>query len=52
MLPITRVVLFKHGVAHFERRGSVTDDARIELGVKAEQMNDTSEAAPQTHEAC
>lgn len=40
MLPITRVVLFKHGVAHFERRGSVTDDARIELGFKAEQMND------------
>ncbi len=40
MLPIRRVVLFKHGVGHFERRGDVQGDAEIELGFRASEMND------------
>ena len=40
MLPITRVVLFKHGVGHFQRAGSVQGDEAIELSFKASQMND------------
>jgi len=40
MLPITRVVLFKHGVGYFQRAGSVQDDEAIELSFKASQMND------------
>jgi len=40
MLPITRVVLFKHGVGYFQRAGAVRDDQTIELSFKASQMND------------
>ena len=40
MPEITRVVLFKHGVGYFERRGRVRGDQEIELGFKAGQMND------------
>jgi hypothetical protein len=40
MLPIKRVVLFKHGVGYFQRLGSVEDDQLIELSFKANQMND------------
>lgn len=40
MLPITRVVLFKHGVGFFQRAGTVEGDEVIELGFKAGQMND------------
>lgn len=40
MLPITKVVLFKHGVGYFERSGTVTDDARVELSFRATEMND------------
>ena len=40
MLPIRRVVLFKHGVGFFQRSGEVEGDAVIELGFKAGQMND------------
>jgi len=40
MLPITRVVLFKHGVAYFERKGPVEGNQLLELDFKASQMND------------
>ncbi len=40
MLPITRVVLFKHGVGYFQRTGMVDGRDMIELGFKAAQMND------------
>ena len=40
MLPIRRVVLFKHGVGLFQRQGTVDGDQVIELGFKADQMND------------
>jgi len=40
MLPIKRVVLFKHGVGYFQRSGEVDGDQLIELGFKATQMND------------
>jgi hypothetical protein len=40
MLPITRVVLFKHGVGYFQRTGTVEGKKLIELGFKAKQMND------------
>ena len=40
MLPIKRVVLFKHGVGYFQRSGEVDGDELIELGFKASQMND------------
>jgi len=40
MLPIKRVVLFKHGVGYFQRRGEIEGDQQIELSFKAGQMND------------
>lgn len=40
VLPIRRVVLFKHGVGYFEREGSVEGDASIDLAFKAAEMND------------
>ena len=40
MLPIKRVTLFKHGTGYFERSGEVSGDQIIELGFKANQMND------------
>ncbi len=40
MLPITRVVLFKHGVALFQHSGLVEGDQTIELSFKTDQMND------------
>ncbi|MGI5860860.1 MAG: hypothetical protein ACOX6T_02255 [Myxococcales bacterium] len=40
MLPITRVVLFKHGVGFFQRTGEVDGRELIELSFKATQMND------------
>ena len=40
MLPITRVVLFKHGVAYFQRTGEVQGNQLLELDFKASQMND------------
>jgi hypothetical protein len=40
MLPIKRVVLFKHGIGYFQRSGEVEGDQLIELGFKASQMND------------
>lgn len=38
--PITKVVLFKHGVAYIEREGTVTDDQEIKLFFKSTEMND------------
>lgn len=40
MLPIRKVVLFKHGVGFFEREGEVTDDASVDLAFKSAEMND------------
>jgi hypothetical protein len=40
MLPIRKVVLYKHGVGYFERQGEVTGDASIDLHFKAGEMND------------
>lgn len=40
MLPISSVVLFKHGVGYFERRGTVSGEASIELSFRASEMND------------
>jgi hypothetical protein len=40
MLPIKKVVLFKHGVGHFEREGQVNGDASIDLHFRVSEMND------------
>ncbi|MBA2224983.1 DUF4139 domain-containing protein [Thermogemmata fonticola] len=39
-LPITRVVLFNSGVGYFARSGEVTDDARVDLTFREEDIND------------
>ncbi|AKF79454.1 hypothetical protein MFUL124B02_03760 [Myxococcus fulvus 124B02] len=39
-LSIRRVVLYKHGVGYFERRGSVTGSDTLHLDFKARDMND------------
>ena len=40
MLPIRRVILYKHGVGYFERSGRVEGDAAIDLSFRAAEMND------------
>ena len=40
MLPIRRVVLYKHGIGYFERENCVNGDASIELQFKSDEMND------------
>ncbi len=40
MLPIRKIVLYKHGVGYFERQGKVTGDATISLQFKTGEMND------------
>ncbi len=40
MLPVTSVVLFKHGVGYFERHGAIADEATVELAFRASEMND------------
>ena len=40
MLPIRKVVLYKHGVGYFERQGEISGDASIDLHFKASEMND------------
>lgn len=40
MSVITKVVLYKHGVGYFEREASVSGNAEVRLGFKAEEMND------------
>jgi len=39
-LPIRRVVLYKHGVGYFERRGKVRGSDTLHLDFKARDMND------------
>ena len=39
-MPITRVVLYKHGVGYFEREGRVADDATVELAFKSGEVSD------------
>lgn len=39
-LPIRRVVLYKHGVGYFERRGKVSGSETLNLDFKARDMND------------
>ena len=38
-LPIRKIVLYKHGVASFERVGKVKDDTEIELFFRKQEMN-------------
>src|SRR5215467_11582564 len=39
-LPVTRVVLYKHGVGHFERQGAVEGDATLTLTFKQAEVSD------------
>ena len=39
-LPIRRVVLYKHGVGYFERRGKVSGSETLHFDFKARDMND------------
>lgn len=39
-LPIKRVVLFNSGVGYFARSGEVTDDVRVDLTFREEDIND------------
>lgn len=39
-LPIRRVVLYKHGVGYFERKGQVNGSEALHLDFKAREMND------------
>jgi hypothetical protein len=39
-LPITRVVLYKHGVGYFERQGTVADDTALALTFKQSEVSD------------
>jgi hypothetical protein len=39
-LPIRRVVLYKHGVGYFERRGKVSGSETLLFDFKARDMND------------
>jgi hypothetical protein len=39
-LPITRVVLYKHGVGYFEREGAVDGDAALSLSFKQSEVSD------------
>lgn len=40
MSKIKRVILYKHGVGHFEREAEVDGDAEIRLAFRTEEMND------------
>ncbi|MCX8173347.1 MAG: hypothetical protein N3F63_01890 [Thermoplasmata archaeon] len=40
VLPVTRIVLYKHGVGYFERRGKVAGERQVRLFFKKEMMND------------
>jgi hypothetical protein len=40
VLPITRVVLYKHGVGYFEREGTVDGDATLRLTFKQAEVSD------------
>lgn len=40
MLPLKKVVLFKHGVGHFEREGQISGDTSLDLHFRTSEMND------------
>jgi hypothetical protein len=40
IIPIRKVVLYKHGVAFFEREGEVNGNVDIDLFFKSAEMND------------
>jgi hypothetical protein len=40
MLPIKKIVLFKHGVSHVEREGQIEGNTSIDLYFRAAEMND------------
>src|SRR5262245_53438103 len=40
VLPVTRVVLYKHGVGYFEREGTVEGDATLSLTFKQSEVSD------------
>jgi uncharacterized protein DUF4139 len=40
MSKIKRVVLYKHGVGHFERQAVITGDGEVRLAFRTEEMND------------
>lgn len=40
VLPVTRIVLYKHGVGYFERRGKIAGEKQVKLFFKKEMMND------------
>ena len=40
MLPLRKIVLYKHGVGYFERRATVDGDAALDLHFRASEMND------------
>ena len=40
VLPVRKVVVYKHGVGYFEREGTVVGDQQLELSFKAGQMKD------------
>ncbi len=39
-LPLRRIVLYKHGVGHFEREGHIEGDATIALTFKQSEVSD------------
>src|SRR5579859_229597 len=39
-LPVTRIVLFNSGVGYFQREGSVTGNAKIDLQFPIDNIND------------
>src|SRR5262245_15566292 len=39
-LPLSQVVLFSSGVGYFQREGTVTDDARVDLTFDVRDIND------------
>src|SRR5882757_11401197 len=39
-LPLTRIVLYKHGVGHFEREGTIEDVAPLTLTFKQSEVSD------------
>src|SRR2546421_1037785 len=39
-LPLTRIVLYKHGVGYFEREGAVEGDATLTLTFKQAEVSD------------
>src|SRR3989338_1137485 len=38
--PVTKIVIYKHGMGYFERIGKIKDDAVITLDFKTDQMQD------------